>query len=160
MTTGARSSMPELAVLLEAVPRLEHRGVRELAIGLRDARVRAVVEAAVHADRPVHAVDHAHAGAREATQPVDVVVEGVEEARTRACREAVLLDLEAAARELRFERAQELMSPAARRRGELVEEREVGASSARREPVELDPRSPGEPSTGSPRCPRGRNELH
>ncbi len=56
----------ELAVLLEAVLGLHDRRVRELAIDLGDARVGAVVEAAVDADRPVDAVHHASAVAREA----------------------------------------------------------------------------------------------
>ena len=58
ITTGSRELQPQLAVLLEAVSGLEDRRVRELAVELEDALVGAVVEAAVDADRAVHAMHH------------------------------------------------------------------------------------------------------
>ncbi len=69
----------ELAMLLEAVARLQDGRARE-PVDLDDAQVGAVVEAAIDADRPVDAMDHPHAVAREAAQAREVEVEGVVEA--------------------------------------------------------------------------------
>ena len=69
--------------------RLQDRRVGELAIDLDDPPVGAVVEAAIDADRPVDAMHHAHAVAREPPQPREVEVEGVEEAGRRPAGEPV-----------------------------------------------------------------------
>ena len=55
---------PQLAMLLEAIAGLEDRRVRQLAVELEDVAVGAVVEAAVDADRPVHAMHHPATRAR------------------------------------------------------------------------------------------------
>ena len=128
---------------LEAEARLAHRRLRELGVHRRDPRVGAVVVAAVDADRPVDAVHHPDVVAGEPPQAVEVEVEGVEEAGARAAGDAVLLDVEAAAPELAFERAQELVAAAGRRRRELVEDGDVGASRAGRAHVELRPHPRG-----------------
>ena len=117
---------PESAMRFEAVPRLDDRRVRELAVDLGDPRVGSVVEATVGPDRPVDAMDEAHVVAGESAEAAEVEVERVEEARRRPCRDAIELDGEAAPLELRDERAEELVPSARRRRCELVEEREVG----------------------------------
>jgi hypothetical protein len=82
----------ELAVLLQAEPRLEDGGVGQLQVDRCDAGVRAVVEAPVDADRAVDAVHHPAAATGEPPQTAEIEVEGVEEARRRTPREAVDLD--------------------------------------------------------------------
>ena len=84
-------------MLLEAVARLEHGGVGELAVELEDVPVGAVVEAAVDADRAVHAMHHPAAVAGEAAQAAVVEVERVEETDRRATGDAVHLHLEPSA---------------------------------------------------------------
>ena len=129
---------PELAMLLEAVARLQDGRLGELGIHRCDRAIGAVVEAAVHADRPVHAMHHAAAGAREAPQPLRIEVERVEETGRRPGRETVQLDHEPATFELAEERPQELVTAAGWRWRELVEEREVGTPATRAEPVEFE----------------------
>ena len=121
---------PQLAMSVEAEPRLGDRRVRQVAVDLLDPAVRAVVEPAIDADRAVHAVHHPAVRPGEAAQPPEVEVERVEEADGRAARDAVQLDDEPAALELRDERAQELVASARRRGSELVEQREVRAAAA------------------------------
>ena len=115
---------------LQAEPRLEYGRIRELGVHRRDPAVGAVVEAAVDADRAVDAVHHPHVVAGEPAQTREVEVERVEEAAGRAARDAVLLDGQAAARELLRERTEELVAAAGRWRRVLVEEREIGAAGA------------------------------
>ena len=126
--------VPELAMALEAVPRLEDGRVRELPVQLGDPRIGAVVEAAVDPDRPVDAMHHPAVGAREAPQAREVEVERVEEARARPPGHAVGLDLETARAELTEKRSQELVPASRRRRLELMEEGEIGTSATRRDP--------------------------
>ena len=83
------------------------------------------------ADRAVDAMDEAHVVPREAAQPAEVEVEGVEEAGSCPRRDPVHLDRETASLELAYERPQELVPTARRRRRELVEEREIRRSSPR-----------------------------
>ena len=128
---------PELAMLVEAVAGLQDRRFRKVVIDLDDAPVGAVVEAAVHADRAVDAVNHADAVAREATQPREVEVEGVEKAGACPPGETVDLHTETAALELAHEREQELVPAAVRRRPELVEDRQIGSPATRTQPVGL-----------------------
>ena len=68
ITTGSRSSMPELGVLLEAVARLEHGRVRELGVDRGDPCIGSVVESAIRADRTVDSVHHPAVRAREPAQ--------------------------------------------------------------------------------------------
>ena len=100
----------ELAVLRRARTR-DWRIVASASVGvdLGDPRVRAVVEAAVDADRPVDAVHHARAATGEAPQALEVEVEGVEEAGGRRAGDPVLLDAEARRLELAHERPEELV---------------------------------------------------
>ena len=70
----------EIAVRVEAVPRLDDRRGRELGVDLGDALVGAVVEAAIRPDRAVHAVDEADVVARESAEAAEVEVERVDEA--------------------------------------------------------------------------------
>ena len=128
---------PELAVLLEAVPRLEDRRVRELVVDLDDPRVGPVVEAAVDADRAVDAMHHPRVRPGEPPQPSEVEVERVEEAGRGLARDPVQLDREPAAPELPDERTQELVAAAGGRRRELVEEREISPTPPGSEPVGL-----------------------
>jgi hypothetical protein len=72
---------------LEAVARLHDRRVGESRVELGDARVCAVVEAAVRSDRAVDTMDEAHVGARETTEAPEVEVERVDEARRRPGRD-------------------------------------------------------------------------
>ena len=103
----------------------------ELGVERSDPRIRAVVEAAVHADRAVDPVHHAAVAACKPPESVEVEVERVEETRLRASRDPVRLDREAAALELAHERAEELMAAAGRRGLEVVEDREIGTPAAR-----------------------------
>ncbi len=128
---------PELAVLLEREPGLEDRRGGELGVDLRDPLVRAVVEAAVDADRAVDAVHHPRAAVREAPQAREVEVERVEQAGRRLGGDAVELDGDAARCELAREGPQELVATARGRRRELVKEREVGPALARADHVDL-----------------------
>jgi hypothetical protein len=82
-------------------------------------------------------VHHPAVVPREAAEAPEVEVEGVEEAGRRLPRYAVPLDDEAALLEFGDERAQELVAAAARRRRELVEDGEVGASTSRPQTIEL-----------------------
>ena len=120
-------------MLLEAVPGLEDRRVRELAVELEDVPVGAVVEAAVDADRAVHAMHHPAARTGEAAQPAVVEVERVEEADGRLAGDAVHLDLEAAPPKLAHEPGEELVAAARGRWREVVEDGEIGAVTTRRE---------------------------
>jgi hypothetical protein len=125
------------SVGVEAEPGLEHRRVRELGVRLRDSSIGAIVEAAIEADRPVHAVHHADVRTHEAAQPAEVEVERVEQAALRLTRDPVLLDVQPATPELRLESAHELVSAARRGRHIRVEHRKVGAAVARRAEVAL-----------------------
>ena len=136
-TTGSRSSIPSSRCFSSENSRLEDRRGGELGVELRDLLVRAVVEAAVDADGAVDAVHHPRAASREPLQAREVEVEGVEEAGGRSLGDALLLDLEPAALELAREGSEELVAAARGRRRELVEERQVGASAARAQPVHL-----------------------
>ena len=126
-------------MLLEAVPRLEDGRVGELRVQCGDRAIGSVVEAAIHADRPVHSVHHATAAAGEPSQPFSVEVERVEETRGRRSGEPIQLDLEPALLEFGYKGSQELVTASGRLRRELVEEREVSAPATRAEPVELNP---------------------
>jgi hypothetical protein len=150
----------ELLMLLEAVPRLEDRRVRELAVELGDARVRPVVEAAVDADRPVDPMHHPAVDAREALEAGEVEVERVEETGSRPAGQTVELYLDPARVELAVERAQELMSASGGRRRELVEERRVRAAAARGEPGRLRARAAQDATADPPRDPRNGAKLH
>ncbi len=134
---GVAELEAELAVLLEAVARLEDGRVRQLAVQLHEPRVGAVVETAIGADRTVHTVDQPALVACEASESREVEVEGVEETGGRAAGHPVLLDVETTALELESKRPQELMASAGRRRLEVVEEREIGPAPTRGEPVGL-----------------------
>ena len=105
---------PELAVLLEAVARLEHRRVGELLVHRGDPSIGAVVEAPVDADRPVHAVHQPAVRAHEPPQPSQVEVERVEETRRGASGDPVQLDHEPALSSSRDERTEELVAAAGR----------------------------------------------
>src|SRR3990170_540234 len=72
---------PELAMFLQAVAGLEDGRSGDLVVEGSDALVGPVVEAAVDADRPVDPMNHSYVVAREASEPRDVEVERVEEAR-------------------------------------------------------------------------------
>src|SRR5262249_58613888 len=101
-------------------------GVRN-GVDLDDATVGAVVEAAVHADRPVDAVHHPDAFVCETAEAREIEVEGVVEARRRSPGEAVDLNLEATSCELAAQREQKMISAAVRRHGEIVKECDVAA---------------------------------
>src|SRR5438094_741683 len=73
----------------------------------------------------------------EPTQACEVEVEGVVEANGRASGKPVDLDDQSAASPLLYEREQELVPASVRWRRELVEDREVGTSPARAQPVGL-----------------------
>ena len=126
---------PELGVLLEAVARLQNRGVRNPGVDLGDARVRPVVEAAVRTDRPVDAMHQPAVVAREPPEPGEVEVERVEEACAGTSRNPIRLDRETPALELAHESAEELMAPSGGRPLELVEDREVRAARTCPPPV-------------------------
>ena len=70
---------PQLAVHLEAVPRLEHRRIRQRMVQRDDLPVGAVVEPAVDADRAVDAMHKPAIATGEAAQASGVEVERVEE---------------------------------------------------------------------------------
>ena len=59
---------PERAMSVEAVPRLDDRGVREAPVDLGDPCVGPVVEPAIRPDRAVDAMDEANVVAREPAQ--------------------------------------------------------------------------------------------
>src|SRR6266550_907445 len=128
---------PELAVLVEAVAKLQDGRVRKLVVDGGDLSIRPVVEASVHADRAVDTVHHAHPVADEAPQTREVEVEGVVEADRRAPGEAVDLDTEAPALEFAHEREQELVAAAVRGWTELVEDGQIGGTATRAQPVGL-----------------------
>ena len=128
---------PELAMLPERELRLEDRRGRELGIHIRDPRVCPVVEAPIHADRAIDPMHHARAAPSEPLQARDVEVERVEEAGLRLTGDPVQLDLETAAVELAHEGADELVAAARGRGSELVEDREISATAARAQHVEL-----------------------
>src|SRR4029078_2072697 len=143
-------------VLLEGEPRLENRGRRQLCVDPGDALVGAVVEAPVDADRAVDAMHHSRAPGGEATETREVEVERVEQARGRALRDALLLDVEAAGFQLADEGAEELMPATRGRRCELVEQRQVGSALPCAQPVALE----GEPPVdGASRPARGAHDA-
>jgi hypothetical protein len=103
---------------------------------------------------------HSRSAAGEPAEPREIEVERVEEARRRTTRDAVGLDVEAAALELMGQRAEELVPASAGGRRELVEERQVGPVVARAEQVDLGPRTSGELSPGPAHGPRNGARLH
>ena len=88
-----------------------------------------VVEAAVGPDGAVDAVDEAHVLPGQPAEAAEVEVERVEETCRGPRRDAIELDDEAAALELRDECSEELVPSAGRWRRELVEECEVGTTA-------------------------------
>ena len=132
----------ELAVLLEREPGLQDRRGGQLGVDPGDAPVGAVVEAAIGADRAVDAVHHPRPPGGEATEPLEVEVERIEQTRRGSLGDALPLHVEAAALELAQEGTQELVPAAGGSRRELVEERQIGPAVARAQPVALDPDPP------------------
>ena len=131
---------PQRLMCVQAVPRLDDGRVRELPVELGDACVRAVVEAPVRAYRPVDAMHHPAVSAREAAEPPEVEVEGVEQADRSPARDPIQLDGQVTPLELPDERSQELVPSTRWRRRELVEESEVGTSApSRTKEVNLGP---------------------
>ena len=88
---GLDESKPELAVLLEAVARLEDRRVGELLVHRGNPSIGAVVESPVDADRPIHAVHQTAVRAHEPTKTSQVEVEGVEQTRRGASGDPIHL---------------------------------------------------------------------
>jgi hypothetical protein len=146
-------------VALQAVARLEHGRVRERIVERGNPRVRAVVGAAVHPDRPVDAMDHAHARAREASKAVLVERERVEEAGGRALGQPVLLEGETAPAELPREGVEELVTAAGRGGPPRVEHGEVGAARAPRAHLDLGAHAPGDEATRPARVDERRARL-
>src|SRR4029079_9517150 len=136
--------------------------VRESRIELGDARVCAVVEAAVRPDRTVDTMDQAHVGAHETTEAPEVEVERVHEAHRRPRRDLVELDRQVAPLELREERAEELVAPAGRWWHELMEECEIRPSvpSPRPPDVGLGPELPRRAREHAARSGVGGSESH
>jgi hypothetical protein len=79
-------------------------------------------------------MDHPDIAARKAAEPPEVEVERVVEACRRASREPIDLDIQSASTELGEQREQELVPATVGGRVELVEKREIGASSPRSDP--------------------------
>ena len=131
--------------------RLDDGRVGEVGVDADDPPIRAVVETAVGPDRPVDPMHHPRAATREAAKPGEIEVEGVVEAGRRVTRDAVRLHAEAPALQLADQREQELVAAPVGRRLELVEDGDVGAPSARPQPVALRPGPAGKRPRGTSR---------
>ena len=129
----------ELAVLLEAVPRLEDRRLGELGVHRSDRRSVPSSKPRYTPIGPSTRCTMRQSERAKRRSRCGVEVERVEETGRRLGGDPVQLDLEPRCSSSATKRTQELMTAAGRRRRELVEEREVGSSATRAEPVELNP---------------------